>query len=74
MLQPLDPHKPYFRAVALALILFGAAIVAGGLAELILNIFLDFGFFAPAFKIIGGALVLGMGYIQLELELLRIQK
>lgn len=74
MTQPLDPHKSYFRGVALALILFGAIILGGGFAEWVLNIGQGFEFFAPSLKMIGGTLILGLGYIQLELELLRLQK
>lgn len=72
MLRKLDPQKPYFYGVGLGLILTGAAIVAVGAVEWLLNYCADYRFAAPLFKLIGGLIVLGLGYIQLELELLRV--
>lgn len=60
-----------FYSVSLALILVGAGIFALGIVEWIFNYFGSYGFTAPLFKAIGGLLVLGLGYIHLELVLAR---
>ena len=68
-----DAHKPYFRGVAIATLLCGAAILALGIVELGMNLWGSSAYSAPLFKIIGGLAVTSLGYIQLELELLRIK-
>lgn len=65
--------KPYFRGVALVTILAGAAVLALGLVELGINLWGDGGYVLPTGKIIGGLVVLSLGYIHLELEQLRIK-
>jgi hypothetical protein len=68
-----DARKPYFRGVAIATLLCGAVILALGIVELIMNIWGNTIYSEPLFKIIGGLAVTSLGYIQLELELLRIK-
>lgn len=60
-----------FRGVALFTILFGAIICAYGIATWCLNVFGSYNFYFPASKVIGGWLVITLGYIHLNLELLR---
>mgnify|MGYP001561132702 CR=1 FL=1 len=61
-----------FYDVALALIIMGALILTYGLVGWLFN---SFGsactFVFPSMKIMGGLVILALGYIQLELELLR---
>jgi uncharacterized protein involved in response to NO len=73
MPRAIDPHTPYFRGVALALIFCGAGIIAVGLVELGSNLLSDTAFHSPAFKVIGGLIVTALGYVHLELELLRVK-
>jgi hypothetical protein len=68
-----DNHKPYFRGVAIATLLCGAVIIALGVVELAMNILGSSDYTAPLFKIIGGLAVTSLGYIHLELEMLRIK-
>jgi hypothetical protein len=68
-----DNHKPYFRGVALATLLVGAVLAALGAAELILNLWGNGTFTSPIFKIIGGLAVMSLGYIHLELEMMRVK-
>lgn len=68
-----DSRKPYFQSVAIATLLCGAAILALGLTELAFNLWGGRDFWAPSVKIMGGLAVLSLGYIHLELELLRIK-
>jgi len=68
-----DNHKPYFQSVAIATLLVGAAILALGIVELLLNIGGNANYSAPMFKIVGGLIVTSLGYIHLELEMLRIK-
>ncbi|HUC87314.1 MAG TPA: hypothetical protein VMR75_03280 [Candidatus Saccharimonadales bacterium] len=68
-----DSHKPYFRGVAIATLLCGAVILALGIVELVMNLWGSSTYSAPLFKIIGGLAVTSLGYIQLELEMLRIK-
>ena len=69
-----DQPKRNFIGVAIATLLSGAFIIVLGLVELGFNLW-DKGTFAgPTFKIVGGLVVMALGYIQLELELLRIDK
>ena len=68
-----DNHKPYFRSVAIATLLCGAAILALGVVELLMNLWGGTNFSEPLFKIIGGFVVTSLGYIHMELEMLRIK-
>jgi len=68
-----DNHKPYFRGVALATLLAGAVLAALGGAELILNLWSSYTFTSPVFKIMGGLAVMSLGYIHLELEMMRVK-
>lgn len=63
-----------FRGVALFTIILGAGICAYGLATWILNVFGSSHFNFPASKIIGGWIIISLGYIHLNLELLREKK
>ncbi len=60
-----------FRGVALFSIVLGAVVFAFGLATWCLNIFGNYSFYFPAFKVVGGWLIVSLGYIHLNLELLR---
>ncbi len=61
-----------FVAVALTFILIGAAIFAFGLVSWLINTMQQETLIAlPSVKIIGGLIVMSLGYIQLELGLLR---
>lgn len=61
-----------FVGVAISFILVGAAIFAFGLVGWLVNSMLDQTVNAlPSMKIIGGLVVMALGYIQLELGLLR---
>lgn len=71
--RKLDKHKAYFRGVALAVILAGAAVLALGVVELGLNLWGNGGYAWPLGKIIGGLIVLTLGYVHLELEEIRIK-
>ena len=74
MFKRFDPHAPYFWSVAMALIVSGSGLLAFGGIEWLSNIFLDFNFATPSSKIIGGLIVIALGYIQLELELIRVSR
>ena len=74
MYKGFNPHEPYFQSVSLALILVGALIFSLGGVEWILNLLADYDFNAPFLKILGGLVVTGLGYIHLELELIRISR
>lgn len=74
MYKGFDPHAPYFRGVAMALIIAGAAIFAVGGIEWITNFAAGYGFAVPSLKMIGGLIVVALGYIHLELELIRISR
>ena len=74
MYKNFDPHKRYFYAVAMALIVSGSAIFALGSVELVTNLLGQSTFGAPVQKIIGGLTVIALGYIHLELELQRTKK
>lgn len=67
-----DYDKISFRGVGLAMILFGAIVCAIGLASWLITA-LGFGttLAFPFFKAMGGVVILGIGYLILELELLR---
>ena len=74
MIKGFDPHTPYFHSVALALIIGGAFIFALGGIEWIFNIFGDSSFAWPMMKVMGGMVITALGYIHLELELIRISR
>ena len=65
-----------FYGVALAAILFGAALMAYGIVGWFGNTFewFDRAFAMPSLKVIGGAVIIILGYIHLELELMRSAK
>jgi len=69
-----DSHQPYFRGVAMALILFGAVLFAVGLSQWVLNLWWVSTYFMPSVKVMAGAVIMALGYIHLELELIRIRK
>lgn len=62
-----------FFGVALAIILFGAAVMAFGVVGWLGNTYewWDKTVAFPSLKIIGGACIIALGYIHLELELIR---
>ena len=68
-----DYEKVSFMGVGMAFILFGAIVFAFAITAWILQFFnyttLTCAF--PFFKAIGSAVVIGLGYIILEIELLR---
>jgi len=68
-----DNHKPYFRGVAIATLLCGAVITAFGGVELAMNLWGSSSYSQPVFKIVGGLVVMSLGYIHLELEMIRIK-
>ena len=69
-----NPKEISFYGVGIVLIILGAGILSVGAVEWLFNYFGATGFVAPLFKVIGGAVVLGLGYIQIELELIRKAK
>jgi hypothetical protein len=61
-----------FTAVALMMILIGSAIVAFGLVGWLVNVSQNEVIIAfPSLKVMGGLAIVSLGYIQLELGLLR---
>ncbi len=66
--------EPIFLSVAIATLLMGAAILALGLVEMGFNIWGDTSFDSPMSKIIGGLVVMSLGYIHMTLELMRVKK
>jgi len=61
-----------FVAVAMMFILIGAAIFAFGLVGWLVNVLQNETLLAmPSIKVIGGLVLMSLGYIQLELGLLR---
>jgi len=74
MLTKFDPHTPYFRGVAMAFIVLGSAIVAVGVVEWILNYASNDTFNDPLLKLLAGIVIIILGYIHLELELIRISR
>lgn len=72
MFSKRDYDKISFRGVGLALIIFGVLICAIAFAAWFLSYFgYDDVFAFPFFKVIGGAIIIGLGYLVLEVELLR---
>ena len=70
-LRKANSHKRYFASVAIATLLVGAAILALGGVELGFNLWGGATFASPILKVVGGLVVLSLGYIHLELELIR---
>ena len=72
MFSKRDYDKISFKGVGLAFIIFGVLILGFALAAWVLRYF---GFDSicafPFFKVIGGATIIGFGYLILEIELLR---
>lgn len=67
-----DPGKATFYGVALALIVLGAAIFALGLVGWLCNYYAGGTLLSiPSVKVMGGAIITALGYILLELELMR---
>lgn len=61
-----------FVAVAMTVILIGAAILAFGLVGWLVNVSADAVIVVfPSMKVMGGLIIVSLGYIQLELGLLR---
>ena len=70
-----DYAKASFKGVAIAFILFGAAIFAVSLVFWFFSYFWSMGcsMAYPFFKALAGLMVMGVGYIILELEILRMK-
>ena len=67
-----DFDKKTFEGVALAFIVLGAALFAYGLIAWIYNLAAEQTVLVfPSIKVIGGAVIMLLAYIVLELELLR---
>lgn len=67
-----DYNKISFHGVGLLLIFVGAIIVAVALASWMVLLFGGISVCAdPIFKAMGGFIILGLGYLILEIELLR---
>ncbi len=61
-----------FYGVALFLIILGVGTFSTGVIQSVLETFFDdWSFGWPAAKIVGGLIVIGLGYIVMELELIR---
>lgn len=61
-----------YVAVAMMFIIAGAFIFAFGTFSYLVNMFASLNFIAfPSVKIMGGLIIMALGYIQLELGLLR---
>ncbi len=64
-----------FLGVAMFIILLGVIVLVIGLCQWVYNWwYLDYAFAMPSAKVIGGLVVIALGYIQLELELIRTHK
>ncbi len=63
-----------FWGVAASIIIFGSAILALGLVEWIFDMSGIAGFGYPMGKVLIGVVILALGYIVLELELMRHDK
>ena len=73
MYKNFDPHKPYFQGVAMAFIVVGAALFAAGGIECLVSLSGNVVFANSDAYIIGGLIIMALGYIHLELEMIRIQ-
>jgi hypothetical protein len=74
MYKGFDPHKAYFHSVSLAFILLGASLFSIGSVEWLLNHFAFYDLSYPLLKIVAGLVITALGYIHLELELIRISR
>ncbi len=63
-----------FRGVALFTILLGVVVFAYGAVTWYLNMAGNHSYYFPAAKLIGGWIIISLGYIHLNLELLRDKK
>lgn len=63
-----------FFGIGIAFILSGAVILSVGAVMWLFNIWGDSSFAMPSAKVIGGLVILALGYIQLELEWIRNTK
>jgi uncharacterized membrane protein YidH (DUF202 family) len=71
MFSKKEPEHSLY-GVAVALIILGILIFVYGSVAWLFNIYSEnSGFYFPSIKVIGGAIIMALGYIQLELELLR---
>lgn len=68
---PKNPKEISFFGVAILVLLAGAAIFTYGVVAWLFNIYQNTEFAIPSMKIIGGLVVMSLGYIQVELELMR---
>lgn len=66
-----DPEKIGFFGVSILLILAGIIIFSFGTVMWLFNYFGDSTFSIPSSKIMGGLIILALGYVVLELEFLR---
>lgn len=60
-----------FFGIGICLILAGALIFSVGAIMWLFNIYGDSSFAMPSAKIVGGLVIMALGYIQLELEWIR---
>jgi len=75
MYKNFDPHTPYFYSVSLMFILSGALLLGISIMEAVLNEFSSgFSFNNVFAKLAAGLVVMALGYIHLELELVRISR
>ena len=65
------PKERVFYPVALFLILLGASIATVGGVFWSLNMYYGYSFSIPSIKVIGGVIICALGYVILELELIR---
>ena len=74
-MSEINTGKMPFRGVALALIIFGAVVVGICGAAWILAYFWDYFVISMPFtKLIGGLIIVALGYVILEMELIRCNK
>ncbi|MEI8143215.1 MAG: hypothetical protein WCG48_01190 [Candidatus Berkelbacteria bacterium] len=66
-----ETGKVNFKSIAIAIITAGAFVFAFGVVGWLFNIFTDYSFVLPSSKIIGGLVIMPLGYIILQLELIR---
>jgi len=71
---PKDSKSISFYGIGICLILLGITIFAVSLVAWLSNYFINTSFVYPFVKMIGGAIIIALGYIQVELELLRKEK
>ena len=73
MYKKRNPHDPYFQGVALAVIVFGSFVFAVGVVQWLYETLGTQFSSDPMLKVVGGAVVVVLGYVLLELELIRIK-